>query len=220
MDSFFGYFPLTPTGKSIDVQVFNLFGGCNPVLPNSTLTSSLRKKCVDGTLTTFDVVNEAVTTNPPTFFYGINSKNDAVQINFHNIFAQALGIPQLAYNITGPEYFNDINKNLLTPLSKQRNFAVFVVDGTGHTYINQKYLYSTTNTGCGTSIFDISALASFCVPGVAPNPNIQFALKTNLFALPSKFSKVKTICVDTPGTASCGSLATTLKVLDSPDLDE
>lgn len=206
IDSFFNYLPTVPNtpGVSYEFALFGLFGTCTSTVYR--LPIPLLQQCATFSLTSANIMSYNFKSNPTIAFYGIESKFDAYSIGVHNALAVGFNIsgPNGVYKFPYTQFWTDLYTNLFLPFNAIPNFLLFAVDGTAHTYINSKYLYTTTNLGCGSA----GNVKNFCNP--LQTGNGPFSLYSQIQNLPlSTFHPIaRQVCVNPQvNIAPCGVLA-------------
>lgn len=139
MDSYAGSFPVGTQAPTI-----KRWGGCDLPL----WTGELQTKCADGTITIQAVLEDAMKKFPDVAFGSIQSKTDGYQVAFYEGMAKSWGmIDQMS--CPGSKLYQDCNK-IFEGFTAFPNYAVYLIDGPQHCFINYDLLYSASVEGPST----------------------------------------------------------------------
>lgn len=140
VDSFVGVLP--EHHEHDQAKLMDLFHMCNAAV----LTASQVSRCRSRQLTIQDIFEETMVSFPSVAFAHINSKDDFIQIKFTNTF-------ETQYPFTMGEYYDTVN-TVFRRYNKQPNWVAYLVDGTTHTFLGERWLLTTDATGpCDSGTF-------------------------------------------------------------------
>lgn len=128
---------------------FVKFQTCWKVPIFSALPASLQRKCMAGKLTATDMFLAAMQAKPDVLFTAINTKTDAVQIEYYILLTWVLkGIvidlsSQEKYAQLAGIYTRFMNQELEL-LNTQKNFVSYVLDGSEHTFLHHPRFFSAS----------------------------------------------------------------------------
>jgi len=135
VDSYMGIFPSGTQGPTI-----KNFGACN--LP---IFSEFKDDCEAESVTIQDVFDNAIQSHPSVAFSVIQPKEDLVQIGFYAAIALTFGRLDIVLGFDLYERSNRIKGNMF---DNNPNFVHYIIDGSGHTFLQSDSVYSQ-GTGDG-----------------------------------------------------------------------